>query len=224
MVTTAVVVGAGPGLGMASARAFGRAGYAVGIVARSADRVTSAVKELQDAGVTAYGQAVDAADPALLTRALDALIDDLGGLDVLHHNISVWRAGGVTDTSADDLVTDVAAAAGSLVTAIRAALPALRLRGGAVVVTGGGAADRPVSAALTLGVQKAAQRAVVQAVATELGPAGVHVAMLMVRGTIAAGTDFDPDAIAHQLVAMAEARHASAAEWTSVEDYRPGGR
>ncbi|MGF1663198.1 MAG: SDR family oxidoreductase [Kineosporiaceae bacterium] len=207
-----VVLGAGPGLGIASARAFARSGHGVGLVARSAERVAAAVDELRAAGHRAHGRAADAADPEGLAAALRELVGELGGLDVLHHNVSRFRAGGVAGTAPGDLADDLAAGAVSLLTAVRAVLPELEATTGTVLATGSGAADRPPADALTLGPQKAALRALVHALAADLAPRGVAVRTLTVRGVIAPGTAFDPDRIAARLAALAADPAASPVE------------
>jgi NADP-dependent 3-hydroxy acid dehydrogenase YdfG len=201
-VPNVVVIGAGPGLGRAAARAFASAGYGVGVLARSPDRVAAAVADLRAGGHRAAGRAGDAGDEESLTGALHAVTDELGGLDVLHHNLSRWRDGGVAATSPADLAADLATGVGSLLTAVRAVLPRLEAAGGTVLATGGGAADRPPPGALTLGPQKAAMRALVLAMAADLAPRGVAVRTLTVRGVLAAGTAFDPDRVAARLVAL----------------------
>jgi NADP-dependent 3-hydroxy acid dehydrogenase YdfG len=198
-----IVLGAGPGLGLAAARAFARAGHGVGLVARSPQRVAAAVEELRAAGHRAHGRAADAGDPPGLEAALRQLVGELGGLDVLHHNVSRFRAGGVADTGPADLAADLASGVVSLLTAVRAVLPELTAASGTVIATGGAAADDPPADALTLGPQKAALRALVQAMAADLAPRGVTVRTLTVRGVIAAGTALDPDRIAARLVALA---------------------
>jgi NADP-dependent 3-hydroxy acid dehydrogenase YdfG len=202
-VSDVIVLGVGPGLGIAAARAFARAGHGVGVVARSPQRVAAAVDELRAAGHRAHGRAADAADPAGLTAALRELVGELGALDVLHHNISRFRAGGVAGTGAADLAEDLASGVVSLLTAVRAVLPELTAASGTVLATGGGAADRPPADALTLGPQKAALRALVLAMAADLAPRGVAVRTLTVQGVIAPGTSFDPERIAARLVALA---------------------
>ncbi|MER0477500.1 SDR family NAD(P)-dependent oxidoreductase [Streptomyces sp. Edi2] len=62
---TLVVVGAGPGLGMGVARAFGRHGFRVGLIARSKDTLDALVGELTELGVIA---AAFPADPVTVTR------------------------------------------------------------------------------------------------------------------------------------------------------------
>lgn len=215
-----VVLGAGPGLGAATARAFAARGYRVGVLARSGERVAALVDELSAvADQRVVGRAGDAADPADLDAVLRALIADLGGLDVLHHNISRWRGGGVLDTDPRDLAEDLAIGVISLLSAVRTSMEALQASRGTVLVTGGGAADRPPSSALTLGPQKAGVRALAKAMAADLSGRGVRVATLTVRGFIERGTPFDPDLIAERLVSLADL--PPQAPW-SVEVDHPG--
>lgn len=215
------VVGAGPGLGLASARAFAAAGYDVALVGRRESVLAdlTAQVEADGHGVDVGYATVDVADPAGLTRAVDAFVAHTGRLDVLHHNVSLYRPGGVDGTSPVDLLADLAVGTASLLTAVRAALPALTRSGGSVVVTGGGAADHPMPVALTLGVQKAALRALLQAMAPELADVGVHAATLTVRGTLAPGTAFDPQTVAARLLALAEHRRRPRAEWTVLHEH-----
>lgn len=215
------VVGAGPGLGLASARAFAAAGYDVALVGRRQSVLAdlAATVEADRHGVDVRCTAVDVVDAAALGAVVERLVARTGRLDVLHHNVSVFRPGGAERTTAADLLADVAVGAGSLLTAVRAALPALTRSSGSVLVTGGGAADRPMPGALTLGVQKAAVRTLLLGLAPELAEAGVHAATLTVRGSLAPGTPFDPSAIAVRLLALAEQRHRPREEWTVLHDF-----
>jgi NADP-dependent 3-hydroxy acid dehydrogenase YdfG len=68
---------------------------------------------------------------------------------------------------------------------VRAVLPGMRERGsGTVLATGSGAADKPIASMASLGVQKAALRALVEVQAMALAPEGIHVAMALVRGLV----------------------------------------
>ncbi|WP_380165527.1 SDR family oxidoreductase [Jannaschia sp. R86511] len=214
------VVGAGPGLGLASARAFAAAGYDVALLGRREAALTelAARVDADGHGVDVGWAAVDVGDEAALAAAVGRIVEHTGRLDVLHHNVSLFRSGGILATSTADLLGDLAVGTASLLGAVRAALPALTAAGGSVVVTGGGAADRPMPGALTLGVQKAAVRNLLLAMAGELAEAGVHAATLTVRGTLAPGTPFDPRAVAARLLALAEQRHRPREEWTVLHE------
>ena len=214
----ALVVGAGPGVSAALARRLGAAGFRIGLVARDEQRLAELAAPLRAEGVDAQTAAADAGDADALTQAVDGLAREAGRLDVLHYNPSQYRAGGATEVSASDLLDDLAVGAAGLLTAVRAGLPHLLDRGGTVTATGSGAADRPMRGALTLGVQKAALRALVQGLALELTPRGVHVATVTVRGTVRPDTPFSPDAVAAALAGLVEQTAGPREAWTTLAE------
>jgi len=217
----AVVVGAGPGTGAALARRLVASGHRVALVARRADTLAGLAAEV---GADADDVRVaDVRDADALTDAVGALVSSAGRLDVLHYNPSAWRDGGIAATSAQGLLDDLAVGVAGLLTAVRAGLPHLLDGGGTVTATGGGAADRPMRGALTLGPQKAALRSLVQGLAAELGPQGVHVGTVTVRGTIAPGTPFAPDAVAAALHGLVEETAGPRDGWTTVVDLTKDG-
>jgi NAD(P)-dependent dehydrogenase (short-subunit alcohol dehydrogenase family) len=68
-----VVVGAGPGLGAAAARRFGREGHPVGLIARSAASLETIAAGLASEGITTATESADVTDEKALTAALGAL-------------------------------------------------------------------------------------------------------------------------------------------------------
>ena len=70
--TTIAIVGAGPGLGAATARRFASEGFEVALVSRSRDRVDALAAQLADAGVPARGYVADVRDAEALASALRA--------------------------------------------------------------------------------------------------------------------------------------------------------
>jgi NADP-dependent 3-hydroxy acid dehydrogenase YdfG len=138
-------------------------------------------------------------------------------LDVLLYNVSTYRPATSLEITADDLLTDLRIGAAGLLTAVQAVLPVLRLqRTGTILATGGGSADRPFKGAATLGVQKAALRALVQALAADLAPDGIHVATITINGTIKDGTPFAPDRIAELYWDLAQETAGDPATWRTV--------
>ncbi|MFC3686995.1 SDR family oxidoreductase [Aquipuribacter hungaricus] len=212
----AVVVGAGPGLGLASARAFAAAGHDVALVGRREGTLAglAAAVEADGHGTDVGWTALDVADSGALAAAVERFARHTGRLDVLHHNVSVYRPGGLGAVGPAELLEDLAVGAGSLLAAVDAARPHLAAVGGTVLLTGSGAADHPDPGALTLGPQKAAVRALLVGLAPALAAEGVHAATLTVRGMLRPGTAFDPDRVAARLLALADERHGPREGWT----------
>jgi len=70
----AIIIGAGPGIGVSVARRFARAGFPIGVVARSHPTVDAAVAALAENNVDTHGATADAADESSLRAALDVLV------------------------------------------------------------------------------------------------------------------------------------------------------
>jgi NADP-dependent 3-hydroxy acid dehydrogenase YdfG len=217
-----LVVGAGPGISAATARRFGGEGYAVGLVARREEALAALTAELRGEGIVAERATAEAGDPASLTGAVRALVDVSGPVDVLLYNVSVGRQVAVPELTPEDLLADLAAGAVGLQTTVRAVLPGMRERGaGTVLVTGGGAADRPITSMATLGVQKAALRALVQVQAQALAPEGIHVATVTVRGFVGEDRQIHPDRVVELYAELVAETAGPPEHWRTVVDLTP---
>lgn len=80
------IVGAGPGLGIQIAHAFGRKGFAVAMVARNAAKLDALVAELHDKGIDAAGFVGDINKPDTITEAFAAIKQRYGKVDVLEYS------------------------------------------------------------------------------------------------------------------------------------------
>jgi NADP-dependent 3-hydroxy acid dehydrogenase YdfG len=214
-----LVVGAGPGIAAATARRFGRDGFAVGLVARREEALVDLQAGLAADGVPVGRAPADAADAASLTTAVESLVDTFGPADVLLYNVSVGRQAAVPDLPPEDLLADLAAGVVGLQTAVRAVLPGMREVGsGTVLVTGGGSADRPIPSMATLGVQKAALRALVEVQAQALATEGIHVATATVRGFVGADRQIHPDRLAALYADLVAETAGPPENWRTVVD------
>jgi NADP-dependent 3-hydroxy acid dehydrogenase YdfG len=83
---TIAIFGAGPALGLAVARRFGREGFRVALVARDRRRLDGMVGELADEAVEAAGFQADLGDRAAALAAADAIADHFGHIDVLEYS------------------------------------------------------------------------------------------------------------------------------------------
>lgn len=68
--STIAIVGAGPGLGAATARRFGRQGFDVALIARDRERVDALAAQLTESDVPALGYTADVRKPETISAAL----------------------------------------------------------------------------------------------------------------------------------------------------------
>lgn len=176
----AIIVGHGPGVGDAVARAFAAGGHPVALVARDGARARDAAAAI---GSDAIGLAADAGDEAALIAALDEAARALGDPAVMLYNAAIWRTGPVLSSSAEDLVADYRT---DVVGAFVAARWAARrmVRGGAILFTGGGLSMQPSADAPSLSIGKGAIRALALMLADELAPAGIRVGTITIAGQV----------------------------------------
>lgn len=198
-----VVLGAGPGIGQAVARRFGRAGYDAALVARSADRLETLAQQLQAEDITTGWTPTDLTDEAELTAAIQRFGRHTGSIAHLHFNPSSFTGKDALALTADEMLRDFHLGVASLLTAVQAARPFMT-SGARITATGGATADRPWPSAVSLGVQKAGLRNLVTAIDATLAPDGIRAISLTVAGTVAPGTPFDPDLIADALFELSQ--------------------
>ncbi|MDQ1674975.1 MAG: hypothetical protein QOC93_119 [Actinomycetota bacterium] len=194
-----VVVAAGPGLGRAVAERFAREGADVALVARSEQPLRDLTAQVARHGTRVTAAVADAADEASLRGALAAVRDALGAPTVLVFNASVYVEGRPSELAYDALMHGLRVGVGAAVVAVQEVAPAMRTAGrGTILLTGSEAALNPSVRAAGLGMAKAALRNLAFSAAAELGPDGVHVTTVTIRGMLAAGTAFDPDVLAER--------------------------
>jgi 3-oxoacyl-[acyl-carrier protein] reductase len=126
--TTALVTGATQGIGRATAFALGRAGYRIGVCARTADKVEALVSALAKEGIDAAGLPADVADPEQVEQAVAHVTAALGDIGVLVNNAGVLIARPFLELTLDEWDAMMATNVRSLYLVTRAVLPAMRRR------------------------------------------------------------------------------------------------
>jgi NAD(P)-dependent dehydrogenase (short-subunit alcohol dehydrogenase family) len=228
---TALIVGAGPGLGLSLARRFGREGYAVAMVARRQAVLAELAAQLDSLGPRLKTYAADATDPAAVGEVCAATLRDLGEPSVLIYNAGSYLPGGIADITPEQFEAAWKTGCMGAFLFARALLPAMADAGrGTVLLTGATAALRGGKGFATLAVPKFGLRALAQSMAREYGPQGVHVAHVVIDGQIDTPRlrERDPDRPAHTLLApdaIAETywqlHCQDATAWTQELDLRP---
>ena len=93
MAKTILVGGSGPGISAAVAEKFGKAGYSVAIVARSADKLAAGVKNLESKGIKAAAFPADLGDPSAVSALVGKVRSELGPISAIHWNAYAGEAG-----------------------------------------------------------------------------------------------------------------------------------
>jgi NAD(P)-dependent dehydrogenase (short-subunit alcohol dehydrogenase family) len=217
----AVIVGAGPGLGIALAQKFVCEGMRVAAAARGKEKVGKLIAERGLASAEAYE--CDGTDPA----SVAALFAALPAPALVVFNAGAFVRGAVAEALPEEVerAWRTGCFGGFLVgqAAARAMLPQGR---GTILFTGlftgataglrGGAGFAPFAMA------KFGLRALAQSMARELGPKGIHVAHIVIDGIIArAGgqeTALSPAAIAE---AYWQLHRQEPSAWSQELDLRP---
>ena len=198
-----IVLGAGPGLGGAVARRFGKAGYDVALLSREPDALEELGRGLQSEGITTGWTALDLTDDRALAEAIERFGEHSGQIDHLHFNPSAFTPKDPLELSVAELLADVALGIGSLLTAVQAARPYLHA-GARITATGSLAAEQPWAGAASLGVQKAGLRNLVTSIDKTLAPDSIRAVTITVAGTIKAGSAFDARHIADTIFEAAQ--------------------
>jgi short-subunit dehydrogenase len=194
-----LLVGAGPGLGIAIARRFATEGYRITLIARSTDGLDHLVDSLADTDAEVETIVADASDPDGLGARITALYSSQHAPGVIVYNVVMGAPDQLLSSSVAHLQNAYAVdVIGAIVVTQRAA-PAMKAAGsGTIIVTGGGFADHPISALATVSLGKAALRSAATMLGADLKADGIRVTTLTIAGQIVAGTPFDPERIAER--------------------------
>ncbi|TKT75721.1 SDR family NAD(P)-dependent oxidoreductase [Aquamicrobium sp. LC103] len=214
----AMVVGAGPGLGIALVRRFAQGGMSVAFVARRPDAVAAYQKQLDAEGLDTRGVVADAGDPATISRVVAKLRETHGEAEAAIYNAAIiepsrlvtpsgigearyatapgWKAHGEPvdfDYLMDSFRTNVAGAHHLA----REVAPGMIERGrGTILLTGGVLAFGPWIEWGVTSLGKAALRSLGHSLYKELSPHGVQVSTVAIHGTMAKDTPYDHDRVA----------------------------
>lgn len=200
-----IVVGVGPGIGLATAKRFAREGFAVAMLARRADALKNYVEEVTRSGGVAKAYACDLVDPIAAFAAVENAIAELGVPSVLVYNAAFWRESHPMDLSpqvfADDLNVSVVSALASVQAVYR---PMKVAGGGTILFTGGGLALKPETgvAVPSLTAGKSALRGLAYALNPTLAEDHIKVAILTVKGMIKFDTDLNANIVAERFWSM----------------------
>src|SRR4051812_27135783 len=187
---TFLSIGAGPGMGLATAERFAREGFQVVLSARNQAKTQELADQLKAKGHKAEVRTVDASDPSSVANLVESVEREFGGVDVLHYNAASLRQATLADQPRDSFTSDLAVNIGGAMAAAQAAAPNMAERGsGTILLTGGGLAMNPHPDYLSLSIGKAGIRALALGLFESFKEKGIHVATVTVAGSVAPGSE-----------------------------------
>ncbi|GAA3888257.1 glucose 1-dehydrogenase [Leifsonia kafniensis] len=174
----ALVTGGSRGLGRAMAQALGEAGAAVAVSARTREAADAAAAELRALGIRSYGVKLEVTDVDDVERAVAAVSDEFGPIDVLLNNAGIGVSGAAFDLADSEWRDVMATNVDGLWHVSRAVGRRMKERGGGAIVNVGSMSaeivNRPRWQAPYL-ASKAAVHQLTKALAAEWAPHGIRV-------------------------------------------------
>ena len=181
------IIGAGPGLGAAVARRFGREGFSIALISRDQSKLDAIVAELDAAGLTARGYSADVRVPKELQDALARAVAELGPITALQYSPLPSRdyLKPVLDLTPELALEALQFSALGLIHAVRAVLPAMRQAGdGSVILINGGTSVKARAGFAGTSLAFPAESAYGEMLHDALDGEGVRVTQLVIPGGI----------------------------------------
>jgi NAD(P)-dependent dehydrogenase (short-subunit alcohol dehydrogenase family) len=176
-----LITGVGPGTGTALVRRFVDGGYSVAMIARSAKRLTELAAELPEAD--AY--ACDVSDSTALKATFEQIRTELGPPAIVIHNAVAAERGSYMEIDPERFAKAFEVNTLALLQLARLATPdMLAAGGGAILCTGNTSAYRGRSKFAGFAPAKAAQRILLESIARDAGPKGIHAAYIAIDAVI----------------------------------------
>ncbi len=171
---SALITGAGRGIGAATARALARAGAHVALVDTDPVGVNRTAEEIGVAGGEALPFTEDITDAFAMERLIDRVADDWGSLDILVNNAGIVRDAALEDVSDEEFSATLDVNLRGALVCTRAAVPHMVVRGYGRVLSAASIVARYGNYGQTAyAASKAGIVGMTRVWAKELGPKGI---------------------------------------------------
>ncbi|MFN8542975.1 MAG: SDR family oxidoreductase [Candidatus Binatia bacterium] len=181
---TAIVTGAGAGIGRASAERFASEGAAVLVADIDGDAVEAAAAAIRAAGGRVLARRVDVSVQADIEAMVEAAVAEFGRLDIMFNNAGIGRFVPFEQLEPAEWDRTIAVDLRSVYLGCRAAVPHLRRAGGGVILnTSSQAGLEGQAMAEAYCAAKGGVVLLTKALARELGPDNIRVNCLCPGGT-----------------------------------------
>ncbi|SDH47816.1 SDR family oxidoreductase [Mucilaginibacter gossypii] len=226
MSKTIVIIGAGPGVGLAVARRFGAEGYKVALLARDKERLEELVAQLKSEGIEAASFPVNVLDDNL-KNTLEDVKAHFGRIDVLEFGVGVrmdlMRKPREMDIENISYFIDLNIL--SVVTAVQAVLPEmLERKSGSILFTLPPSAKKPIMFAGGFSVTGGALVHYIEMLHKDLAQDHIFVGVVYISGSVYTTDQAPTKAPAHlpEGIPFVSAKEVAQAHWdlhTKKEGY-----
>ncbi|HLJ57956.1 MAG TPA: glucose 1-dehydrogenase [Chthonomonadaceae bacterium] len=131
---TALISGAGAGIGRATAQMFAAEGAQVVVVDLNAETARETVELIHGAGGAAVAVQADVSQAEAVQRMFEATVAAYGKLNVVFNNAGIVKQGRVEDSSVEDWNAQIGTTLTSVFLGCKYAMPLLRAQGGGVII------------------------------------------------------------------------------------------
>jgi NAD(P)-dependent dehydrogenase (short-subunit alcohol dehydrogenase family) len=199
----ALVTGANSGIGYATAMQLAKQGVRIGALGRKEEELDRTVGEIEAAGGEAMVLVADISEAEAMRRAVEALVERWGRLDIVVANAGingVWAP--IDELESDEWDTTLAVNLRGTFLTFKYAVPHLKVRGGSVIVVSSIQGTRLFSSPGTTAYacSKGAQVVLMKKMALELAQHGIRVNAVCPGAT---DTDIDDKTEQHNLESIA---------------------
>ena len=164
---TAIITGAGRGIGAAIAKRFAASGAKVALVSRTAAQVREVAEGIERCGGRAIALPADVTDAGAVACLVDAAHREFGRIDVLVNNAGVAPVAGIADIQQADFDAMIAIIVRATHLCTRAVWPHMAAAGGAIINISSMASLDPFPGLAAYGAAKAFVNAYTKGVAAE---------------------------------------------------------
>lgn len=206
----ALILGVGPGLGGAFARACHEEGHILVLVSRSAGRMSRVVDQQEIDPNRAYLMEMDLGDLETCRERFNSMIERDQLPRIVIFNAAVLRKDNVETLRPEEFMETMQVNVASALQMIRSFVPAMSGRGGSIFLTGGAFYKKPNPEYASLSMGKAALRGLAHTAFPWAREHGVQVTQMTVGGFVKKGTRLDPKKIADRVI---EESKKPAEEW-----------
>ncbi len=174
-----IITGTSRGIGLQTALTFGRAGYKVYAIMRHPEAATAFQQIIKDESLNISIIAMDVDSDESVQQAMDAMLQENGGIDVLVNNAGIERNGSIEETDLSDFRAVMETNYFGVLRCIKAVLPQMRSNRKGCIINVTSIAGRIANTPLgPYAASKFALEAVSESLAQEVKPFNIRVAIV----------------------------------------------